>query len=40
MAPKHTMTEDCDGFANWHRCEECDQPLCDCEYAYGHDCEE
>jgi hypothetical protein len=37
---KHPMTDDCDGHAfSWHRCEECEQNLCPCEAAYGHDCE-
>ena len=39
MASNHPTNEDCDGFANFERCEECEKRLCDCESAYGHDCE-
>lgn len=41
---KHEPTEDCDGFliplGNGNKkCFECDEYVCPCELAYGHDCE-
>lgn len=35
----HEKESDCDGMG-WWKCNECNIHLCNCEQAFGHDCEE
>lgn len=41
MSTNHPINDDCDGFPiPGISCPECAKPLCECEFGYGHDCEE